>query len=451
MKKYLILFLAFSYVGANLVHLDVLNQLVSAIVLVYILSTLPNLQGMVAKLMIVLSVLTVFFLIGQRNIWSIIHEGTHVNLAIVTIFALTPVLSIPFRTGGYMETLKSVLHKKRNQVSFFYISTAFLTQILGVVINVGSISINNYLSRASNVTSPRLRANAMNRGFAGAIAWSPYFAAMALVISHLHIEWSSLVIYAIGFAILSFLVGFLIDWRVMREETLRLKHQTEEEELHEQPGNKKTAKKLTELIFLLLITTGLVLAVENFSSFNMVMAIALVSILFPVIWCLVKGNWEGYKQEVKQHLSTTIPNLQQEISLFLMAGLFSASFVHSPWSHQLVSLFSQLFGQSAILMTITLSLIIVAAAISGLHPIVVVTILVTSIDPEQINFSPQYFALTLLGSWSISNVLSPVTAANNLIARNLNQKLIDVSIKWNWKYGLIMLIILPLYLYTIGI
>ncbi|WNS77749.1 hypothetical protein RRU94_04375 [Domibacillus sp. DTU_2020_1001157_1_SI_ALB_TIR_016] len=449
MKQGMSIFLALSYIIMTFYQPVWLQWLVSFTVFTFILISIPSLKGMTAKLMGGLAALTILLLIGQEKWIDIIISGALVNLTIVAIFALTPILGIPFRTGGYIESLRSILYKKRNSASFFYISIAFLTHLLGAVINVGAISINYYLSSASNVKSNRLIANALNRGFAGAVAWSPYFAAMALVISQLHIKWTSIALYAIGFSLLSFLVGFFLEGKVIKREEERLSEiETGEEAVPIPSGTRHT---LFELISLLFVTTGTVLLIEHFAFVNMIVSIGFTALFFPVIWCFFKGTMPLYKEEVKKHIMITLPNLNQEISLFLLAGLFSSAFVASEWSGMLVEAFSSVFGHSPVMMTIVLSIIIVGTAMGGLHPIVTVTILITSIQPSDLDFSIHYFAIALLGSWSISNVLSPATAVNNLIAYSLKEKLTNIAIRWNWIYGFIMVILLPFYLYFAGL
>lgn len=449
MKKAIPICLAFSYVALAFSDAAWLEIVVSLIVFAFLILTVPSLKGRAAKLISVLAVLTALLLINQENWLDTLVDGALMNLTIVAIFVLTPVLGIPFRTGGYTNALRSLLYKRRNSVPFFYTSTYFLTYILGAVINVGAISINHYLSGASNVQSNRLTANALSRGFGGALGWSPYFAAMALVVSQLAIEWASIAVYAVGFSLLCFLVGFLIEWPTMKKETNRL--QSAGERSAQTPVSGRTWLTVSELAILLSATTCIVLLIERFSPFNMIIAIAFTAVFFPLLWCLAKGTFSLYKKEVSKHVHSTLPNLHTEIALFLLAGIFSSAFVSSKWSDLFVQLFSQWFGHSPALMTILLSIIIVGAGLAGLHPVVIVTILLTSIDPARLDFSLPYFAIAVLGSWSISNVLSPATAVNNLIAHSLNEKLVNIAWRWNWVYGSVMIVLLPIYLYFTGL
>lgn len=456
MKQYFIgvvcMVLAFSYIIIELTDLTIYKHFTSMIILFFILTSLLNLKGASAKITVFLITLTIILLLNVENVISIVIEGARVNLTLVTIFILTPILGITVKTGGYVESLKIVLKKLRNNVEFFYISTASLTHLLGVVLNIGTVTINHYLTSVSNVQSRRLIANSLNRGFTTSIYWSPYFSAMALIVSHLKITWASIVLYLIGYALLSLVIGFLLEIKEIKREKHRMREvdKTEDETISEKEM-KKAHKKNRELVFLLITKMVIVLFLERFTPFSMVLSICLVALIFPITWCAIKRNLKQYKQEVKNHLTKTLPNLRQEITLFLTAGLFSGAFVNSPWSNAMVEFLNNHFGHSSILMTLVISLVVVSTGIIGLHPIISITIFVTSIDPTFIGLSREYFAMTLLASWGISNTVSPATAVNNLLAISLKSPIMDISLKWNWKYATILIIALPVYLYFLNI
>lgn len=445
------IFLALGYVVIELTEWDWFSKIISGFIFLFIIFSLPSLKGAVARIILIMIVLTILILFQEKNVWSIILDGARVNLTLVTIFILTPILGITVRTGGYIEALKIVLKKLKNNVMFFYLSTSLLTHSLGVVLNIGSVSINHYLTSVSNVRSPRIIANALNRGFTTTIFWSPYFSAMALIVSNLNISWGEIVGYAIGYSLLAFTFGFLFELKQIFKEQKNLLVPEEQQLKEEKIEVQRVKAKMIELIFLILIMMLLVLALEHFTSFGMVLSICLVSIIFPISWCSLKGTFSGYKEELQRHLTTTLPNLQKEITLFLTAGLFSAAFVHSQWSDRIVTVLNEVFGHSPILMMLILSIVIIVTAIFGLHPIIVITILVTSIDPSQVGLSKEAFSVTLLASWGIANTLSPATAVNNLLAHSLNQPIMDVSLRWNWKYAMTMMILLPIYLYLLNI
>ncbi len=92
----------------------------------------------------------------------------------------------------------------------------------------------------------------------------------------------------------------------------------------------------------------------------------------------------------------------------------------------------------------TVALITVTSMV-GLHPIVLVTILATGIDPAVVQISPNYFAVLLLGSWGLSNTVSPASAVNNLLAGLFKKPVFEFALP-NYKFAACMAVVLILYL-----
>lgn len=452
-KKYtfsfLTILLALGFMVTEVVQSIYLKNAVSIIILLFILLALTQIRGTIAIITYLLIFLGIILLIGKENIPSIVLEGARTNLTLVAIFIVTPLLGIPVKTGKYIEALKVLLMRMRNNATFFYLGTSLITHGLGFILNIGAVTINYHLTQSSNVRSARLIANALNRGFTTSIFWSPYFAAMALIISQLHIKWEKIALTLFGFSMLSILIGFFIERSFIKAEQERLVKE-EDDEVNDEIGIGSAKKKVRELIILIILMMILVLALENFTDFGMVLSICIVSIVFPLVWCFLKGDIKLYRKEGMDHLFGTLPRLRQEITLFLTSGLFSVAYINSPVSDQVIQLLNNYFGFSSVAMTLAILILIISAAIIGMHPIILVTIFATSIDPMQIGLSKEYFAITLLAGWGLSNTISPATAVNNILANSFNKDIMTVSLKWNWKYALIMISILPVYLHVIG-
>ena len=443
----LIGFLAIGFIVLQLVPAVEIQTLVSLIILSVIIWVLPGIRGSTLVISLFLLITAVTLMIYYRVPVQEWVGSMRINLTLVAIFLLVPLLGIPVKTGGYVEALKMVLSKIMNEPHFFYLGTKLLTHVLGIVLNIGAVSIVSKLTEASNIKSPRLVANAINRGFVSTIFWSPYFSAMALILSQLPIKWSSIVLYSMGLSVISLLLSFFLDRQFIQAHI-----QTDKEAPSFDEEEMRAAKrKVAELFFYLFVITAAVLVLEFMTSSSIVLMICLVSLSFPLLWCVLKGKGADYFREFKDHLFLGIPRMRKEIVLFLIAGFFSGAFVHSDMSGTLVRFIQTVFGSFHLGTAIFLAGIVFLTSLVGIHPIVPVTIYVTSINPALIGFSPEYFAVLLLASWGVSNTVAPATAVNNLLANLLKVDLLDISIRWNVKFVLIMLFIIPLYLELLGV
>jgi DcuC family C4-dicarboxylate transporter len=456
----LISLLSVGYILLQLFPIQQVKIGVSLLIAVIIVWVMPRVRGstlVVSSSLLFIALGLMVYHGASIQEWLV---AMRVNVTLVALFLFVPLLGIPVRTGGYVEALKLVLSRRMNDPYFFFLGSKFLTHILGVVLNIGAVSIVYQLTQASNIKTPRLVASAINRGFVSTIFWSPYFSAMALVLSQLPIKWSSIVLYLIGLAFISMFVSFLIERSLVRlNRQLQSRNSlaiVQEETRMEEKVIEKTdlivaKRKVVELSILLVLMMGVVLLVEAFSSYSMVLIICLMSVIFPLLWCVFSGEGSAYTEEFKQHVFVGIPMMKKEIVLFLVAGFFSGAIVYAELSGYLIDLIDSVFGSFTLGTAFFLSSLIILSGLIGLHPIVLVTILVTSVKPELIGFSPEYFAVLLLTSWGISNTISPATAVNNLLANLLKVDIFELSIRWNMKYVLIMLILIPLYLKIVGL
>lgn len=441
--------LAVGYLLLQIFPVPEVEGAMSIFILGVIVWIMPRIRGstfIISAVMLILAVGLMFYHGASLQEWL---QSMRVNLTLVALILFVPLLGIPVRTGGYVEALKLVLSRRMNEPAFFYVGSKLLTHILGVVLNIGAVSIVHQLTQASNIKSSRLIANALNRGFVSSIFWSPYFSAMALILSQLHIAWSSIVLYSLGLALMSMIVGFCLDFRVIQLNRPQPEEKPKEEA--EDPLFSRAKRKVIELFFLLFLVMGLVLLMEMMISYSMVLIICLVSLIFPLLWCGLSGSGASWSEQFQQHVYVGIPRMKKEILLFLVAGFFSGAIVHAELSVHLVGLVNVVFGSFSLGAALFFSLLIVLSAVIGLHPIIMVTILAASIEPASIGFSPQYFAVLLLASWGISNTVSPATAVNNLLAHLLKVDVIELSVRWNLKYAFIMLLLIPFYLWLIDI
>jgi hypothetical protein len=441
MERSLIFSIAAVYIALQLTQFELLSFILGGLVFAAILVLLPNLKGMTLWLTIFFLVTGVVLLMLQKVSAKIWFESAGINVTIVTLFLFAPLFGIPVRLPAYVMALKRFYEVNLRSKSALFVGTQLLTQIMGVFINVGSIPVVYqmvYVRPQPGMN--QLLANALNRGFAGAILWSPYFAAMTLVTSALGLSWSSVLPYMLGMAVLSLAVSWLVDFRGLL--------QAEPEEPTQMIEKRERALFPLGLGLYLIAAIIVILTMERVIELPMVLLICLAALAFPLLWCLIKGEMTVYKEGIKNHVTVTLPALQKEITLFLAAGFFSGSIGVTKLGAMVPSLLEQVPLPVFITFSFLTVAFIVGTSLIGLHPIVPVTIFAGSFDPSSVQISPIYFAVLLLGSWALSNPISPASAVNNLLAGLLKKSVFEVA-KPNYKFAGIMALGLLLYLLVV--
>jgi hypothetical protein len=183
---------------------------------------------------------------------------------------------------------------------------------------------------------------------------------------------------------------------------------------------------------------------EQLFELPMVMLVCMAAVLFPLIWCMGMRSMSVYRQGLRNHVTVTLPALQKEIALFLAAGFFSGSVGTTGFGSAVPALLEQIPLPISFVFSIFTVALIAGTSFIGLHPIVPVTILASGIDPLNVQLSPVHFAVLLLGSWGLSNPISPASAVNNLLAGLFKKPVLDLAAP-NYKFAACMAIVLLIY------
>ncbi|WP_270165016.1 hypothetical protein [Paenibacillus sp. SYP-B4298] len=472
----LVLMLAVTFIAYQLTHWTLLGYAVGWLALAAIGVLLRHLRGTALYLSLVFMIVGTVSLILQQAPLAAWLQAASMNATLVTLFVFAPLFGIPVRLPEYYAALERFYERRLRSTGSLLVGTQLLTQLLGAFINVGSIPVVYYLvyvkPRAPALSS--LLAAAMNRGFGGAILWSPYFAAMTLVASSLHVSWSVLLPHLLVLSLLSVAISLLVDAPKLRQASDAMPPVTNEEGLPQPdadtirlsqtpapplPAERTIAagedKPTTSgfppgLAAYLILAIGVILLLERLVDLPMVIITCLAASVFPLLWCMLKRELPTFRQGLTNHFRVTLGSLQKEMTLFLAAGFFSGAISGIGFGPAI----PELLGQLPLPVAFSFSLLTVAAvgltSLIGLHPIVTVTVLVTSIDPASVGLNTVSFAILLLGSWSLSNPVSPASAVNNLLAGLLKQPVFRLT-RANYRFAAVMALALLLYVLLVAI
>lgn len=444
MERTVVFSIAAVYIVQQFTQLDMLTPLLGSLVFVAIALLIPKLKGVTLWLSLSFIIIGAVLLLLQKADAGLWFDAAGINVTIVTLFLFAPLFGIPVRIPEYVERLKTFFEANLRSRTGLFAGSQLLTQIMGVFINVGSIPVVYQMVFVKPRTGMTLLlANALNRGFAGAILWSPYFAAMAIVTSGLKLSWSAILPYVLGLAALTLLVSWMVEYRNLR----KTEQESSEQELAQELTQEKKEKATFPfgLVMYLAFAIIVILLLERMLDLPMVIIICMAAIGFPLIWCVMKREVLTYKEGIINHIHVTFPALQKEVTLFLAAGFFSGSIASTGFGSAVPDLLGYIPLPIAMTFSVFTVLLIAGTSLIGLHPIVPVTILVGSIDPISMQVSPIYFAVLLLGSWALSNPISPASAVNNLLAGLLKKTVFQVAAP-NYKFAGWMAIVLIIYL-----
>ncbi|WP_261132077.1 hypothetical protein [Bacillus sp. Marseille-Q3570] len=418
---------------------------------IYLLSVitllLPSAKGVFKYLTLTLILLSVIFLLNEGATFDVWIESVSINHTLVALFISVPFLGVPIKSKEYLEALKQVYIRYMQNPNVFFFLTQSFTHFMAIILNVGSVSIFYQLGGANPyVQSARRLSTPLMRGFATALIWSPFFAAMALVTTYLQIEWANSVPFLLGFVILSFLASSLLEWRMNFKTADKEEVAAGTENAEEVKGTVPLQKrKLIELASFLVMIIVSLLVLEKVTSMSMVTLVIFLSFLFPMFWLTIKKRFRRFVLEAIRYATVTVPLLKKEVLLFLVAGLFSGAVAQTGFGDWIAGVLNHMYG-GYVSVSLFIILTVIVASLIGFHPIMLITVYVTSLEPSAIHLSTMYFAVLLLGAWGIATSISPMTGVSHLLAHEMKEKVVNISLRWNLGYGILSLGLLLTYM-----
>lgn len=247
-------------------------------------------------------------------------------------------------------------------------------------------------------------------------------------------------------AILQLIMGNLLFW-------LWVKHNKQKIHVCVSSVNYEVSnlhkRNIIRLFITLLFLIGIIFVMEAATHWPMMFLVSLISILYPITWCLLKVKIKEFYLHFKNYQESTSNSLNNEVVLFLSSGLFGRAFSGTSFADGIQSIFYNIANVSFLLFSVIIMLTIFIFTILGVHQLVVVTILLTQIIPINVGTTPEVLALLIMISWSMSAILSPINPLNLLVSRSVKKPGISVGLKWNGVYLLSVCIVGILLVYLI--
>jgi hypothetical protein len=123
-----------------------------------------------------------------------ISTGISMNLPLLTLVILVPLLALPLKLGGYFGAIHMLLQSYRHHPRKLFTGITSVLFILGPILNLGAVRIVDELLKDIKLP-PVLLAKSYLIGFSTTMLWSPYYAAVGLVLYYLQIPVNAYMAY----------------------------------------------------------------------------------------------------------------------------------------------------------------------------------------------------------------------------------------------------------------
>ncbi len=321
-------------------------------------------------------------------------------LRLVALPATSNITLLPVGKQAYWQTLASI-------------------GLFGSVINISApilIADRIHQQRPLNLFT----AQSIIRIFCSMSNWSPFFGAMAAVLTYVdqaRVDW--IVLTCLPFSLLcSVLVYLEARWRHSSRLPEFVGYPLKKEALHV-PG-------------ILLICV--VVFASSFPNLSILSAITICALTVSITILVIRHGIYSMTGQVRNHVTTYLPRMVGELSLFLSAGVFAVGMAALLETGLISSPFTRFDGMTAV----QLLGFMLLAAIIGIHPI----ILISSITPMllELDPNPTLLAIVYLTSWHLGTCSSYLSGVQLIFQGRYDLPSWKSSIR-NWPYSFSMYLI----------
>jgi hypothetical protein len=310
---------------------------------------------------------------------------------------------------------------------------AFLQTILGLnisssIINISApILISDRIHRSHPLD--RFTAQSFTRIFCGVSTWSPFFAAMAVVLTYVS-DASLLWIIVAGFPFM--LIGFI---GVYLEA--RVRYPQEVESFVGYPTH-LSALKVPAILIITVVSISQLLPTTP-----ILVLIAISALLVTCSVLILRHGIIGSIERFKTYVTNGLPRIVNELCLFLAAGVLAGG-ISALITH---GVFENPFDQFNAITAAGVLTIMLLCAFCGIHPI----IMISSFAPMimTLNPDPNLLAATFLFAWHLGTCSNPLSGTNLVFQGRYGIPGWKLAF-WNWPYAIVMLVIGALWLQIVA-
>lgn len=302
--------------------------------------------------------------------------------------------------------------------------SSYLQTLIGLNLSASIINISAPIMIADRIHHQRplqrFTSQSFTRVFCGVASWSPFFGAMAVVLTYVSdAQLSWIILAGLPFTIAGFLVVYF---------EARLRHAEQIDSFVGYPMQIRSLKIPAFLVLSVIITAWLL------PDTPVLVVIACCALLVTVVTLLLSTNIVSALRQLADYIVNGLPRIVNELTLFLAAGVLAAGMSAMIKNGVVANPFVVFDALTA---SKLLGFMVIMAAL-GIHPVILIsslTPLILNLDPN-----PNLLAVTYLFAWNLGTCSSPLSGTHLVFQGRYGIPSWKAAI-WNWPYAVVMWLI----------
>lgn len=301
---------------------------------------------------------------------------------------------------------------------------AYLQTMLGINITSSVINISSPILIADRIHQhrplTRFSSQSIVRIFCGVSSWSPFFGAMAVVLTYVEgAQVLSILKVGLPFTIAGFIVVYV---------EARLRYRKQLDEFVGYPIH-LNALKIPAILMISVVALS-----HWLPKAPMLVVISICALLVTSVTLILRRGLVASFMSLHRYVYDGLPKIANELLLFQAAGLLAAGMVAVMQLGIIDNPFTVFNSTTA---AQVLAVILLAAAV-GVHPV----ILISSLSPliVGLNPDPSFLAATYLLAWNLGTCASPLSGTQLVFQGRYGIPGWQAAVA-NWPYAVLMYLI----------
>jgi len=398
-----------SYVIWNLTSLKFIKYVFAFFILTAVVLAVRNANNSNKRISFILTVLGIGCLIYIKATPDQIIDAITSNGGLVALFISLPLFSILLKFNDYVGALDQVFRKFVKTSWFFFSLTSFFAAIIGVVLNVGGMTlmyelVEPYRPRYGN---QKYLSQALSRGNLSMSFWAPSHMSVATVVAYTGLQWIDIAPKGILLSIIEIIIIAVAFKIVLKNK----KPVLTEKEIKEATDTNINKPVITEFSIVYIGMVVFVAVLNKYTSIKVMAIICIAALVYPILTGICLKKFEIYKQGVNDYYNDKLGKIVNQVLLFFAVGFFGQAIKISGLGDAVISVLKLDLISSKPFLCMIIVYTIMALGLIGVHPIVPMIAFASTINPELVVLSPMQLAYCYLLGYSCgvcSNAFSAV-------------------------------------------
>jgi hypothetical protein len=382
----------------------------------------------------------IFLLLAYHQPYTVWIAGFNSMINIVSVLIVMQLFSIPIEAGGYNASVRLLLTNSFKSEKGLFLFSTIVTHLFASFLLFGTIPVMFSLfgdSLKRSVSNfERFIAAAISRGYTLVSLWAPGAINLMLVMQVFKgIKWIELVVPGILISIIGIATSYLIESRKNLSSEIISKDAGEHTAVEIRAARFKACHIISVIMAL-----GAITAILEHIRFGVpTNRIMIAALIVFAIWTVRYVSRPSFNQVLGNYWKHGLLKTGDLAPLFISMGLFSTAFQKSGVMNEIQPILQPVATMMGAYTIIAVPVVMILFSIIGLHPFISIVLFGQILVSLSLPVPPVTLALCLALGGAVSYAVSPFAGVILTLAKFSNCRAVDIALRWNWKYSLMLL------------